>query len=149
MACEKLKRVLSANPEAPINVDSLMNDIDVRGMMNRKTLEDLSAAMLDRVCEPVRIALEEAGVSKDQLFSVEVTGGGSRLLSLQKKLTAFFGKDVSRTLNSEESVARGCALQCAMLSPVFKVREFAVNDVSLFPIRLSWRCKGETNVTEE
>ena len=50
-----------------------------------------------------------------------------------------FGKEFSLTLNADEAVARGCALQCAMLSPTFRVREFAVNDVTPYPITLTWK----------
>lgn len=141
--------MLSANPEAPINIDSLMNDIDVRGMMNRTIFEELSMSLLEKVCAPVRQALEEAGVAKEELFAIELTGGGTRLLSVQKRIHEFLGKELSRTLNSEESVARGCALQCAMLSPIFKVREFQVNDISLYPITLSWKCTTNGVTTEE
>lgn len=50
-----------------------------------------------------------------------------------------FEKELSTTLNSDEAVARGCALQCAMLSPTFRVREFVVNDVISYPIVLTWK----------
>lgn len=79
------------------------------------------------------------GISADQFASIELIGGGSRLITVQKRLTEYLKREMSRTLNSEEAVARGCALQCAMLSPVFKVREFTVNDITKFPIRLSWK----------
>jgi heat shock protein 4 len=57
-------------------------------------------------------------------------------------------RETSRTLNSEEAVARGAALQCAMLSPVFKVREFIVNDITKFPIQLSWKSITDGVATE-
>lgn len=50
-----------------------------------------------------------------------------------------FDKEVSTTLNADEAVARGCALQSAMLSPTFRVREFTVNDVAPYPIILTWK----------
>lgn len=53
---------------------------------------------------------------------MEVVGGCTRVPALLKLLTDFFGREPSRTLNAKETVARGCALQCAMLSPTFKVR---------------------------
>lgn len=137
--CEKVKKMLSANSEAPLNIDNLMNDIDVRAMIDRKTFESLTTHLLERVCVPVQRVLDETGISVDQFSSVELIGGGSRLILIQKKLTEYLKREMSRTLNSEEAVARGCALQCAMLSPVFKVRDFAVNDITKFPIRLSWK----------
>ena len=57
---------------------------------------------------------------------------------LIRALEEFFGKSVSRHLNATEAVARGCALQCAMLSPAFRVREFDVQDVNAYSIALRW-----------
>ncbi len=50
-----------------------------------------------------------------------------------------FGKEASTTLNADEASARGCTLQCAILSPTFKVREFKIEDCQLFPITLNWK----------
>eukprot|EP00026_Physarum_polycephalum_P003020 Phypoly_transcript_03029.p1 GENE.Phypoly_transcript_03029~~Phypoly_transcript_03029.p1 ORF type:complete len:827 (+),score=228.19 Phypoly_transcript_03029:96-2576(+) len=146
--CEKVKKILSANAEAPLNIDNLMNDTDVRAMIDRKAFEGLSTDLLERLTIPVKKVLEESGIAPDQFASIELIGGGSRLISVQKKLAELLKRETSRTLNSEEAVARGAALQCAMLSPVFKVREFLVNDVSKFPIRLSWKSITDGVATE-
>ena len=53
-----------------------------------------------------------------------------------------FEKEVSTTLNADEAVARGCALQCAMLSPTFRVREFVVNDATPYPVVLTWKSQN-------
>ena len=57
-------------------------------------------------------------------------------------IKAAFEKDVSTTLNADEAAARGCALQCAMLSPTFRVREFVVNDVTPYPVVLNWKSQN-------
>lgn len=49
-----------------------------------------------------------------------------------------FGRTVSTTLNQDEAVARGCALQCAMLSPAVRVRDFSVTDIQPYPLKLTW-----------
>lgn len=108
----------------------------------------MSAALLERFTIPVKRLLEETGIQPDQFSSIELVGGGSRLTSIQRVLSELLKRDPSRTLNSEEAVARGCALQCAMLSPVFKVREFLVNDITKFPIRLSWKSITDGVATE-
>ncbi len=59
-------------------------------------------------------------MSLEQVSSVELTGGSSRVPIVVTELTDFFGKDPSRTLNAKECVSRGAALQCAMLSPIFR-----------------------------
>merc|ERR1719399_194061 len=84
-------------------------------------------------------ALEGSGLSTADIASVEIIGGSARIPAVQDRIAAFFGKEsCSKTLNLDECVAKGCALQCAMLSPAFKVRDFSVTDITLYPIALSW-----------
>ncbi|KAI4325286.1 hypothetical protein MLD38_030698 [Melastoma candidum] len=138
-ACEKLKKVLSANPEAPLNIECLMDEKDVRGFIKRDEFEQISAPILERVKKPLEIALAETGLSVENIHTVEVVGSGSRVPAIVKILTEFFGKEPRRTMNASECVARGCALECAILSPTFKVREFQVNESFPFSISMSWK----------
>ena len=86
-------------------------------------------------------ALADAGLEASQIAAVEVVGGTTRVPAVAQRLTDFFGGlEPSRTLNSKETVSRGCALQCAMLSPTFKVRDFQVLDS--FPYGVQFRCGG-------
>jgi heat shock protein 4 len=86
----------------------------------------------------VQKALDAAGLKADDIDSVEIVGGATRIPIVQAELGAFFGKELSKTCDSDESVARGCALQCAMLSPAFRVREFEVCDTTPYPIEVQW-----------
>jgi heat shock protein 4 len=138
-ACEKMKKVLSANPEAPLNIECLMDEKDVRGFIKRDQFEALAAPILERVKGPCEKALAESKLSLDKISAVEVVGSGSRIPAILKILSSVFGKEPSRTLNASECIARGCALQCAMLSPTFRVRDFEVQDSFPFPIALSWK----------
>ncbi|GAB4850195.1 hypothetical protein Ancab_029489 [Ancistrocladus abbreviatus] len=138
-ACEKLKKVLSANPVAPLNIECLMDEKDVRGFIKRDEFEKISAPILEQVKKPLEKALAEAGLTVENIHAVEVVGSGSRVPAILKILTEFFGKEPRRTMNASECVAKGCALQCAILSPTFKVREFQVNDTFPFSIALSWK----------
>ncbi|GAM25786.1 hypothetical protein SAMD00019534_089610 [Acytostelium subglobosum LB1] len=138
-ACERMKKMLSANFEVPISIDSLMEDKDVKGKLTRDQFEALVASDLEAILAPVRKVLEITGMSADQFATVEITGGGTRSTSVQKKLSEFLGRELSKTINSEESVCRGCSLQCAMLSPVFKVRPFAIHEIASFPIQVSFK----------
>ncbi|XP_052182342.1 heat shock 70 kDa protein 14-like [Diospyros lotus] len=138
-ACEKLKKVLSANPEAPLNIECLMDEKDVRGFIKREEFEQISIPILERVIKPLEKALSEAGLTVENIHAVEVVGSGSRVPAIIRILTEFFGKEPRRTMNASECVAKGCALQCAILSPTFKVREFQVNESFPFPIAVSWK----------
>ncbi|XP_028788943.1 heat shock 70 kDa protein 15-like [Neltuma alba] len=141
-ACEKLKKVLSANPGAPLNIECLMDEKDVRGFIKRDEFEQLSVPILERVKKPLEKALAEAGLTAENVHVVEVIGSASRVPAINKILTEFFKKEPRRTMNASECVAKGCALQCAILSPTFKVREFQVNESFPFPISVSWKGSG-------
>ncbi|XP_058740542.1 uncharacterized protein LOC131612811 [Vicia villosa] len=141
-ACEKLKKVLSANPEAPLNIECLMDEKDVRGHIKRDDFEQLAPPILERVKGPLEKALAEAGLTVENILMVEVVGSGSRVPAINKILTEFFKKEPRRTMTASECVARGAALQCAILSPIFKVREFQVNESFPFSISLSWKGSG-------
>eukprot|EP01116_Phalansterium_solitarium_P017318 TRINITY_DN4232_c0_g1_i2.p1 TRINITY_DN4232_c0_g1~~TRINITY_DN4232_c0_g1_i2.p1 ORF type:complete len:854 (+),score=362.08 TRINITY_DN4232_c0_g1_i2:164-2725(+) len=143
-ACEKVKKQLNMNSDVPLSIDSLMNDVDVKLMITRQQFELMCQPLLHRMLEPLRRALESAGVGVDKLASFEITGGSTRLTVVQAALTEFLRAGghqhgLSHTLNHEESVAKGCALQCAILSPLFRLqREYLVHDITSYPVRLTW-----------
>ncbi|CAJ2514237.1 Uu.00g023560.m01.CDS01 [Anthostomella pinea] len=135
---EKLKKILSANQQAPLNIESLMNDVDVHEMVNREQFEKLIAPLLNRVTVPLEQALADAKLTKDDIEFIELVGGSSRVPAIKAEIQAFFGKPLSFTLNQDEAIARGSAFSCAILSPVFKVRDFSVQDIVNYPIKFSW-----------
>ncbi|KAF6843105.1 heat shock protein hsp88 [Colletotrichum musicola] len=137
-AAEKCKKILSANQQAPVNVESIMNDIDVSAMITRQEFEAMVEPLLNRVHIPLEQALADAKLSKDDIDVIEIIGGGSRIPALKERIQAFFGKPLSYTLNQDEAVARGAAFSCAILSPVFRVRDFTVQDIMSYPIEFGW-----------
>ncbi|KAJ4490973.1 heat shock protein 70 family [Lentinula aciculospora] len=138
-ATEKLKKVLSANAEAPLNVESIMNDIDASSKLTRDALEGLIADELSRIAAPIQRAIEDSGLKLDDIETVELIGGSSRIPSVRARIAECFpGKTLSTTLNQDEAVARGATFSCAMLSPVFRVREFSVLDINAYPIKVQW-----------
>lgn len=142
--CEKLKKLMSANSsDLPLNIECFMNDIDVSSKLNRAHFEEMCADILARVEPPLRSLLEQAHLKKDDIYAVEIVGGASRMPAIKERIGKFFGKEPSTTLNADEAVARGCALQCAILSPAFKVREISITDVVPFPISLKWNSAAE------
>ncbi|EOA39731.1 hypothetical protein CARUB_v10008380mg [Capsella rubella] len=136
-SCEKLKKVLSANAEAQLNIECLMEEKDVKSFIKREEFEQLSAGLLERLIVPCQKALADSGLSLDQIHSVELVGSGSRIPAISKMLSSLFKRELGRTVNASECVARGCALQCAMLSPVFRVRDYEVQDSFPFSVGFS------------
>ena len=142
-AAEKTKKVLSANPQAPINIECFMEDIDVKGMMDRADMLAVAEPLLVKLDVIMKEALEASGLTAEDIANVEIFGGSCRIPAVQDRIATFFGKPTcSKTLNFDECVAKGCALQSAMLSPAFKVRDFSVTDITMYPIALSWAGPG-------
>uniref|UniRef100_A0A669QXK7 Heat shock 70 kDa protein 4L n=1 Tax=Phasianus colchicus TaxID=9054 RepID=A0A669QXK7_PHACC len=147
--CEKLKKLMSANAsDLPLNIECFMNDLDVSSKMNRAQFEQLCAALLSRVEPPLRAAMEQARLQREDIYSIEIVGGATRIPAVKEQISNFFCKEISTTLNADEAVARGCALQCAILSPAFKVREFSITDVVPYSITLRWKSSYEEGTGE-
>lgn len=151
-ACSKCKKVLSANDQAPIGIECLMEDEDLSSKISREQFEELCAP-LQADCEKVIMrAIEAAGMkefSKDDFTYVEVIGGASRVPWFKQTMAKCFQieqSDLSTTLNADESVARGCALQAAILSPAYKVREFKVEDRIMNGIKIEWEGSAKDTV---
>jgi len=137
--CEKLKKVLSANSEAPLNVESIVTDVDASSKLTREQFEGLISHVLDRIPAPLERALKDSGITIDQVDAVELVGGTSRVPAVRQRIQNVFPtKTLSFTLNQDEAVARGATFACAMLSPVFRVRDFHVGDINHYPIKTQW-----------
>lgn len=137
--CERVKLHLSANTKVQFSVEYIMNDRDVSGSIDRAEFEALAAqSILPRLNNLISGLLTKLNVNSADLYAIEVVGGAVRIPSVQRSLTEFFKRDLSKTCDGDESVARGCALMCAMISPSFKVKEFEVHDASPYPIALEW-----------
>ncbi|XP_032170535.1 heat shock protein 105 kDa isoform X1 [Mustela erminea] len=142
--CEKLKKLMSSNStDLPLNIECFMNDKDVSGKMNRAQFEELCADLLQKIEVPLYSLMEQTQLRVEDVSAVEIVGGTTRIPAVKEKIARFFGKDISTTLNADEAVARGCALQCAILSPAFKVREFSITDAVPFAISLVWNHDSE------
>uniref|UniRef100_A0AAV1VB66 Heat shock protein 70 n=1 Tax=Peronospora matthiolae TaxID=2874970 RepID=A0AAV1VB66_9STRA len=146
-ACEKAKKNLSPYgvSATQLNIECLAEDRDYNAQVTLEEFEALIAPLLERLNGPVEQALADAGLKATDLTNVEIVGGGTRVTSVKRHLAEVLGLDkeqqnygLSSTLNADESVARGCALNCAILSPMFKVKEFSVTDRVHLPVRVSW-----------
>lgn len=157
-AAEKAKKTLSPQGVnmANINVEFLMQERDYNGKLSIEKFEELVAPLLARLEAPITRALEAAGIKKTELKSVEIVGGGTRVNSVKRTLCNLLELDqeapnmgLSTTMNADESVARGCALSCAMLSPLFQVKPFTVVDAVTFPVRVSWEPTEDSTMNDD
>lgn len=147
--CEKLKKLMSANSsDIPLNIECFINDIDVSSKLNRGQFEEMCSGLLAKVEGPLRSVMEQARLKKEDIYAVEIVGGATRIPAIKERISKFFGKELSTTLNADEAVARGCALQCAILSPAFKVREFSITDVVPYSISLKWNSAAEEGLSD-
>lgn len=137
-AAEKLKKVLSANSNAPLSVESVMNDVDVSAQLSREELEELVAPLLERVTEPVSNALAQAKLTTEDIDFVEIIGGTTRIPTLKNSISQAFGKPLSTTLNQDEAIAKGAAFICAIHSPTLRVRPFKFEDIHPYSVSYFW-----------
>merc|ERR1719449_335946 len=110
--------------------------------MDRACFEELIAGDLASIEATLNNCLETSKLKLEDIYSVEIVGGSSRIPSIKALIEKVFQKAPSTTLNADEAVSRGCALMCAILSPTFKVREFSVTDIQPYPIKLVWDNQG-------
>jgi len=151
-ACEKqVKRVISAGtPRANLSIDNLANDMDYNVVIQRDEFVRLVQPLVERMAVPVQAAMQQAKVEAKDLYAIEIVGGGMRLPLCQEYLSKLLGgRELSRTINMEEGVAKGCAWMCAMCSPLFHVKPFDVIDVSPYPIRIAWKNIDDTAMEDE
>ncbi|XP_047522374.1 heat shock 70 kDa protein 4L isoform X1 [Pieris napi] len=136
---EKIKKQMSANStKLPLNIECFMEERDVTGEMQRTQMEQICAETFSRIERTLKNILHNAKLRPEDISSVEIVGGSTRIPAVKALMEQVFGKVPSTTLNQDEAVARGCALQCAMLSPAVRVREFNVTDVQPYAVRLAW-----------
>ena len=116
-ACERAKRTLSSSTQANIEIDSLSEGIDFYSKITRAKFEELCMDLFRSCLEPVEKALKDAKLDKNQIHEVVLVGGSTRIPKIQKLLEDFFnGKQLNKSINPDEAVAYGAAIQAAILS---------------------------------
>lgn len=117
---EKMRKLLSGNKEAEINLECLMDDMDFRKMMKRSEFESIITNFSQNLEKQLYEALARSNLRTNHVDFVELVGEATRIPIVQEIIKKVFGKkELSRTLNSQDCIARGCALQAAMLSNKF------------------------------
>ncbi|XP_023916070.1 heat shock cognate 70 kDa protein 2-like [Quercus suber] len=116
-ACEKAKRILSSTIETAIEVDCLYNGIDFFSTITCAKFSELNMDLLRKCIKPVEKCLADAKMDKSCVHDIVLTGGSSRIPKVQQLLQDFFdGKELSKSINPDEAVAYGAAVQAAILT---------------------------------
>ena len=119
-AAEKAKKDLSTSMEAEVNLPFITADQTgpkhLTMKISRAKLESLVSDLVDRTIEPCRKALKDAGLQPNQIDEVILVGGMTRMPLVQKVVGEFFGKDPNRSVNPDEVVAMGAAIQGGILT---------------------------------
>ncbi len=116
-ACERAKRTLSASAQANIEIDSLFEGIDFYTSITRARFEELCSDLFKGTLEPVEKAMRDAKMDKSSIHELVLVGGSTRIPKIQKLLQDFFnGKELNKSINPDEAVAYGAAVQAAILT---------------------------------
>ena len=118
-ACEKAKRALSAATQATVDIDALMDGEDLNVVITRSKFEDLCMDLFKKCMPPLENVLKDAKMSKSQIDEVVLVGGSTRIPKIQSMVQEFFnGKEPNKSINPDEAVAYGAAVQAAIMTNV-------------------------------
>mmetsp|Transcript_1173 Transcript_1173/g.1786 ORF Transcript_1173/g.1786 Transcript_1173/m.1786 type:complete len:674 (+) Transcript_1173:123-2144(+) len=142
-ACERAKRTLSSTTQTTIEIDSLFEGIDFNSTITRAKFEELNNDLFRACLEPVEKVLRDAKMDKSSIQDVVLVGGSTRIPKVQELLRDFFnGKELCQSINPDEAVAYGAAVQAAILSgeTSSKVQDLLLLDVT--PLSLGLETAG-------
>lgn len=132
-ACERAKRTLSSATQTSIEVESLYMGIDFYSSLTRARFEELCQDLLQDTLKPIERVLRDSKIDRANVDEIVLVGGSTRIPRLVNLVSDFFnGKEPNRSINPEEAVAYGAAVQAAILSGDVsdKTRELLLLDVA-------------------
>ncbi|KAJ3085234.1 70-kilodalton heat shock protein [Quaeritorhiza haematococci] len=116
-ACERAKRTLSSAAQTSIEIDSLYEGIDFYTSITRARFEELCADLFRSTLDPVEKVLRDAKIDKSKVDEIVLVGGSTRISKVQKLVSDYFnGKEPNKSINPDEAVAYGAAVQAAILT---------------------------------
>ncbi len=142
-ASEKAKRTLSSTAQTSVEIDSLYEGVDFYTSITRARFEELNADLFRKCMEPVEKVIKDAKMDKSTVDEIVLVGGSTRIPKIQQMLSDFFnGKELNKSINPDEAVAYGAAVQAAILSGVESgnVQDLLLLDVA--PVSLGLETAG-------
>ncbi|CAF2258298.1 unnamed protein product [Brassica napus] len=142
-ACERAKRTLSSTAQTTIEIDSLHEGVDFYATISRARFEEMNMDLFRKCMDPVEKVLRDAKIDKNRVHEVVLVGGSTRIPKIQQLLQDFFnGKELCKSINPDEAVAYGAAVQAAILTGEGsdKVQDLLLLDVA--PLSLGLETAG-------
>ncbi|RWR76779.1 heat shock cognate protein 2-like protein [Cinnamomum micranthum f. kanehirae] len=143
-SCERAKRTLSSMAQTTIGIDCLYEGVDFYSILTRARFEELNTDLFTKCLDLVENCLKDAKMDKNSIHDVVLVGGSTRIPKVQRLLQDFFnGKELCKSINPDEAVAYGAAVQAAKLSGMGnkKVKDMVIVDVT--PLSLGVETRGE------
>lgn len=132
--CEQAKRTLSAAQSARIEVDSLADGVDFSMTLSRARFEELCETWFKKSMASVKQVLDDANIDKSKVDEIVLIGGSTRIPKVQQLIESYFGKQANRTINADEAVAHGAAIQAYILNDGIAKKDSNVSGIVLVDV---------------
>ncbi|KAG8889026.1 lumenal Hsp70 protein [Tulasnella sp. 332] len=136
---QRVKSVLSANADAVVRVESLLEGVDFKDSVSRAALENLAKDLRSRFSQPIVHALDAAGMTMANISSVILTGGISRIPMIRSAVQEIVGDKIAVSVNADEAAVLGAAFYGATTKSTWRTKDMRFQDTGAYDVQLKYR----------